>query len=94
VEAWWGGGQSGDRILETGRGRRRYGLGSGLGALRGRGLRNEVWILKKGLKFCIKEDCILINSIFGHFAEVVYQLEKFSGRILGVTYVYYHITCK
>jgi hypothetical protein len=23
----------------------------------------------------------------GHFAEVVYQLEKFSGRIFGVAYV-------
>jgi hypothetical protein len=31
----------------------------------------------------------LFKFISGLFAEVVYQLEKFSGRIFGVAYVYF-----
>jgi hypothetical protein len=41
---------------------------------------------------CIKEDYwfISVNFISGHIAEIASQLEKFSGRIFGVAYVYYH----
>jgi hypothetical protein len=35
-----------------------------------------------------------VNSISSHMTEVAYQLEKFSGRILGVSYVFYPIICK
>jgi hypothetical protein len=37
---------------------------------------------------------IWVNFISGHVAEIVYKLEKFSGRIFGVAYVYYHTICK
>ena len=44
---------------------------------------------------CIKEGYwfVWINFIFSHFDDVVCQLYKFSGRIIGITYVYYHIIC-
>ena len=45
---------------------------------------------------CIKEGYwfVWVNFIFSHFSEVVYQLEKFSGRVFGVAYESYHIMCK
>jgi hypothetical protein len=31
----------------------------------------------------------LVNFVFSHFTEDVYQLQESSGRFLGVAYVYY-----
>jgi hypothetical protein len=44
----------------------------------------------------IKEGYLFIwgNFISGRIAEVVYQLEKFCGRIFGLAYVYCHIIYK
>ena len=33
----------------------------------------------------------LVNFVSSHFAESLYQLLEFSGRIFGVSYVNYHI---
>ena len=42
---------------------------------------------------CIKEGYwfVWVSFIYSLFAEVVYQQQEFSGRILGVAYVYYYI---
>jgi hypothetical protein len=38
----------------------------------------------------MKAAALLVNFISNHFADVVYQLQKFSDRILEVAYVNCH----
>jgi hypothetical protein len=49
------------------------------------------------LQFVYKKDInifVLDNSVSSDFAEDAYQLEESSGRIIGITYMYYSAICK